>query len=417
MYCIVLYVRRYRVMKNRLYNKDFILLCQGTLFSTFGAVLYSAAIAYWIYEKTGSTALMGLLSGISFTVRIFAGPISGSLSDHLRKRNVLVCTDLIRGVVFVVLGLLAFRNMMSVPAVVAAALISGACSSLFDPASSSLVPEILEESVLIKGQSLYNSFSTIINLIGTALSGILIVEYGVPVLILVNGICYVVSAFSEWFIHDYPSHKAKEVSSLKTIRKDLAEGFAFIRNDKGIMKLGLIIILANFLISGFFNLLLPFCLQNGMTTEQYGYLGAFISAGSLIGTLLLTVVDVYHRKPMMMIGYGMLGFILCGAAAVCLASFKVTSVLFLICFVLNGAFNGILMGVLIMLIPEDKRGTLYGTLMTVTMIGNASSSLMYGLLGDLIPLRILGTAAFLLGLIPLLLVFDRDVQGIEFSRS
>ena len=55
--------------------------------------------------------------------------------------------------------------------------------------------------------------------------------------------------------------------------------------------------------------------------------------------------------------------------------------------------------------------------MTVTMIGNASSSLMYGLLGDLIPLRILGTAAFLLGLIPLLLVFDRDVQGIEFSRS
>lgn len=404
-------------MKNRIFNKDFILLCQGTLFSTFGAVLYSAAIAYWVYEKTGSTTLMGLLSGISFAVRIFAGPISGSLTDHLRKRNILVYTDLIRGLIFIVLGLLAFRNTMSVAMVVIVALVSGACSSLFDPASTALVPEILEESVLIKGQSLLSGSSTIINLIGTALSGMLIVKFGVPILILVNGICYVISALSEWFIRNYPSHKTEETASLKTIRNDITESFAYIRNDMGLMKIGLIVVLANFLIAGFFNLLLPYCLENGMTTVQYGYLGAFISAGSLIGTLLLTVVDVYHRKPMRIIGYGMLGFVLCGAAAIFLASFKVTSVLFLICFILNGVFNGILTGIMIMLIPEDKRGTLFGTFMTVTMIGNTASSLMYGVLGDLIPLRILGTVAFLLGLIPLALAFDKDVQGIQINQS
>lgn len=404
-------------MKKKLFNRDYILLCQGTLFSTFGAVLYSAAIVYWVYEKNGSTTLMGLLSGITFFVRVLAGPFSGSLSDHLRRRNILVYTDLIRGTLFTVLGILAMNDRLSVVPVVFAALISGACSSLFDPASTSLVPDILDESVLIKGQSLLSGSSTIINLIGTALSGILIVKFGVPVLILVNGICYILSAVSERFIYDYPSHKGEEIADLKTIFSDMREGFVFLKNDKGLLKLGAVALLGNFLISGFFNLLLPYCLQNGMTTEQYGYLGAFISAGSLIGTLLLAVVDVYDRDPLKIMGYAMLGFVVFGAAAIFLASFKVTAILSLIACILNGFMNGILNALLILLIPEDKRGMLFGTVMTVTMLGNAASSLMYGILGDLIPLRTLGSISFLLGLIPAALIFSKDVQSIEIKKN
>ena len=415
--CSIVICKGRYVMNKKLFNRDFILLCQGTLFSTFGSVLYSAAIAYWVYEKTGSTTLMGVLSGTSFIIRIIAGPISGSLTDHLRRRNILVSTDLIRGIVFTLLGILALNDRMNVALVVLAAVISGICSSLFDPASTSLAPDILDESVLIKGQSLLNGSSMIINLIGTAISGILIVRFGVPVLILINGICYIISALSERVIYDYPSHKTEDVSDLKTILTDMKESFAFIRNDKGLMKLGLICILCNLLISGFFNLLLPYCLQNGMTTEQYGYLGAFISAGSLIGTLLLTILDVYKRKPLKIIGFEMILFALSGAAAIFIASFKITSILFLFCFVMNGMFNGILNAILILLIPEDKRGVLFGTFMTTVMLGNALSSLVYGVLGDLIPLKPLGVTAFLLGLLPVILIFDPDVQNISNKNN
>ena len=404
-------------MNKKLFNKDFILLCQGTLFSAFGSVLYSAAIAYWVYEKTGSTTLMGVLSGISFIIRVIAGPFSGSLTDHLRRRNILVSTDLIRGIIFTVLGILALSDKMNVVLVVLAAVVSGFCSSLFDPASTSLAPDILDESVLIKGQSLLNGSSMIINLIGTALSGILIVKFGVPVLILVNGVCYIISALSERIIYDYPSHKTEEISDFKTILNDMKESFAFIKNDKGLMKLGLICILGNLMISGFFNLLLPYCLQNGMTTEQYGYMGAFISAGSLIGTLLLTVLDVYSRKPLKIVGVEMIAFALCGAVAIFTASFLTTSILFFLCFILNGMFNGILNAILILLIPEDKRGVLFGTFMTASMLGNALSSLVYGVLGDLIPLKPLGVVAFLLGLLSVILVFDPDVQSININKE
>lgn len=403
--------------RTKLWNKDFMLLIQGTLFSTFGAVLYSAAIAYWVYEKTASTTLMGILSGISFFIRTIAGPISGTLTDHLRRRNILVYTDLVRGVVFTVLGLLAFRDKMSVPMVVIVALISGICSSLFDPASSSLAPDMLNESILIKGQSLLNGSMTIINLIGTALSGILIVRCGVPMLIIVNGICYIISAISERFIHDYPSHKSEKVSDMKTIVSDIKEGITYFRNDKGLLKFALCCILGNFFVSGFFNLLLPYCLQNNMSTEQYGYLGAFISAGSLIGTLLPAMTDIYQKRPMRYVVMGLIIFTVAGTAAVYTASYLPTAVLFFICFIANGFSNGILNGLLIMMMPEDKRGMMMGMFMTAVMIGNALSSLVYGVLGDLIPLKVLGTLAFMLVLIPITLAFSEDVQELKIRNN
>lgn len=49
----------------KLWNKNFIRCGRVLLFSTFGDVLYSICIGYWVYEKTGSTALMGLLTSIS----------------------------------------------------------------------------------------------------------------------------------------------------------------------------------------------------------------------------------------------------------------------------------------------------------------------------------------------------------------
>ena len=404
-------------MNKKLTNKNFLLLCQGSIFSTFGAVLYSAAVGYWVYEKTGSTALMGVLSSITYIIQIFAGPIAGSISDHLRRRNVLVATDLIRGIAFTVLGYLAFREKMSVPMVVIVAVLSGLCSSLFTPASTSLTPDMLDESVIIKGQSIVNGSTAIINLVGTAISGALIVSLGVPLLIIINGVCYIVSGISECFIYDYPSHNEKTDVNFKVIIEDLKDSMTFVRNNTGILKLGLICIFSNFLISGFYHLLLPYVLENGMSTQDYGYLGAFVSAGSLIGTLLLSTVNIYDKKPMRIIAYLIPLMVFTGALGIYLASFKTTAALLLISFFFNGIVNGILNAVMIIILPENRRGVLSSIIMTAVLIGNALSALIYGVLGDLIRLNILGSAGYLLALLIMPLFLAKDVQGIDIKKE
>ena len=63
----------------KLWNKNFILMLQGNAFSAIGDVLYSVAIGYWVYEKTGSSALMGIMSSISMFVTMFVAPFSRTL--------------------------------------------------------------------------------------------------------------------------------------------------------------------------------------------------------------------------------------------------------------------------------------------------------------------------------------------------
>ena len=82
-------------MNRKLWNKDFVLLLQGNAVSTIGDVMYSIAIGYWVYQTTGSSALMGIMSSISMFITMFFSPLN-ALDDYiyilsLLDKNVNTC--------------------------------------------------------------------------------------------------------------------------------------------------------------------------------------------------------------------------------------------------------------------------------------------------------------------------------------
>ena len=82
-------------MHKKLWNKDFILLFQGNAVSTIGDLMYSVAIGYWVYEQTGSSGLMGIMSSISMFVIMFFSPFCGSIVDKCNRKWVIVGIDTI----------------------------------------------------------------------------------------------------------------------------------------------------------------------------------------------------------------------------------------------------------------------------------------------------------------------------------
>lgn len=122
-------------MKRKLWNKDTILMLQGNAVSALGDILYSVAIGYWVYEKTGSSALMGIMSSISMFMTMLVMPFSGSIIDKCSRKLIIVGMDTLRGVIMLALGVLAFADSLSVPVVLAAAFLASACS-VFSPLRS-----------------------------------------------------------------------------------------------------------------------------------------------------------------------------------------------------------------------------------------------------------------------------------------
>ena len=309
-------------MERKLWNKNYILLLQGSLVSALGSVLYSICIGYWVYEQTQSTALMGTISSISMFMAIL-GPICGSIVDRSDRKLLIVLLDLIRGVMMIGLGIIAYMTQLSVVAVILVAIISAFCNVLFNPCSTSVFADIVHKDELVRGQSIYSGGYSLISLVGQSLSGMLIVVFGVPLLILLNGICYVISAITECFITIPKTEKQGLEISVKNIIHDLKDGLYFSLHEKGLNTIMLCALSINFLSGGIFSLILPFCYEKGLDVVQYGYLSAVISVAGLVGVFIIGIwkMDKAKRFSIMMftfigaailqiIGYLSIGFLL-----------------------------------------------------------------------------------------------------------
>jgi len=187
-------------MHTKLWNKDFLLMLQGNAVSAIGDILYSVAIGYWVYDRTGSSSLMGLMSSISMFMVMFVSPFSGSIVDKCSRKVLIVGMDLLRGLIMLGMGALAYGNQLSVAAVLVSAFLASGCSVFFSPAVSTYFLDIIPHDDMVRGQSVSGAVNSLISLVGKAVSGMLVAFLGVPLIITLNGVSYLFSAVTELFL-------------------------------------------------------------------------------------------------------------------------------------------------------------------------------------------------------------------------
>lgn len=115
----------------KLLNKNYVLLVQGNAVSALGDILYSVAIGFWVYEASGSSALMGIMSSIAMFVRMFLLPFSGAIIDRCDRKHIIVGMDVVRGLLMLMVGYLAIKGSLSIPLVLIAAFLSALCTTFF----------------------------------------------------------------------------------------------------------------------------------------------------------------------------------------------------------------------------------------------------------------------------------------------
>ena len=188
-------------MGKKLWNKDYILLLQGSTVSLIGDLMYSVAIGYWVYEQTGSSGLMGIMSSISLFVTMFLSPFCGSIVDKCNRKWVIVGIDTLQGTLMLTAGILAYRNALSVPVVLLVALVAAFGNVFYSPAISTLMLDIIPRDDMVRGQSIYSGVHSLINMVGTAFSGVMVAFFGVPLIVVINGLSNLYCAVTELFVH------------------------------------------------------------------------------------------------------------------------------------------------------------------------------------------------------------------------
>ncbi len=389
-------------MKRKLWNKDYILLLQGSAVSTIGDLMYSVAIGYWVYEQTGSNSLMGIMSSISMFVTMFLSPFTGSIVDKCNRKWVLVGMDLMQSAVMLTVGVLAYMGKLNVPGVLIAAFLAAMGSVFYSPASGTLMLDIIPRDDMTRGQSIFSGINAAINMVGTAFSGLMVAFFGVPLIVIINGLSNLYSAISEMFIHVPKTVQQGETVSVKTVLRDSKVAVKTIFEEPCLRLFVPFALLLNLISAGSMTLALPFCLEKGFSVDMYGYLMSVCTAAYLVGAVLLGALKLSPKTRfwVMAIGFScsevFLGF------AYLSGQFLPLCVFAFLGFILNCVGNTVFNASLMLALPEENRGAILGVIQSASVGGSALSAVIYGFLGDVFPLYLVFTAGCLLSLAPML---------------
>jgi MFS family permease len=372
----------------KLWNKDFVLLLQGNVVSTVGDLMYSVAIGYWVYEQTGSSGLMGVMSAISMFVTMFVSPFSGSVVDKCNRKWVLTGMDILQAVVMLGIGLLAYLDKLSVTGVLIAAFLAALGSVFYSPAVSTLMIDIIPDNDMVRGQSIFSGTNALINMIGTALSGVMVAFLGVPFIVVLNGLSNLYSAVSEMFIHVPRTIQQGTKVSVKNVLRDSKAAVKEIFSNPCLRVFVPGALILNLLAAGPLSLLLPFCMEKGFTVDMYGYLMSAWTAAGVICTLLLGVIKLKPKTRfyVMAVGFSASGIFL-------IFGFLTTNFLLMCGLAFVGAFlncagNTVFNASLMLALPEKNRGAILGFIQSASVGGMALSAVIYGFLGEIFPLYV-----------------------------
>ncbi|MDH4222554.1 MAG: MFS transporter [candidate division Zixibacteria bacterium] len=369
-------------------NKNFFLIWAGQSISMFGDYLYIIALMWWVLEKTGSTAAMATVAICSSLPLIILGPFAGTYIDRVDKRKLLIFTDIGRGIIICIPGLLYFINSLQVWHIFIIAVLLALMTTFFSPALSSLIPRVVEKEQLVRANSLSQMSNNLSGVFGPALGGVLVALYGAGTVMLMDGLSFFISSIAIFLVR-IKTEKTLVQQVKKKFLHDLLEGLNYIRAETGIIELVILFSLLNFFVAPI-GVLIPLVVKNilKMGAEGFGILGSSISVGMVLGSLILGMTGGKIKKGISIVsGITVAGFLL--------ALFGISESFWISIFLLGGCGFGvsfaniIVPSVLQTKIPHEKQGRVFGTLGTISGGLRPVSLALVGVLGGLLSVQMI----------------------------
>jgi MFS family permease len=146
------------------------------------------ALVVVAYERYHSAWAISFVLLADLVPTMLLGPVFGAAADRWSRRKCLIVSDVLRGVAFLGIALVD-----SFVATVGLALIAGAGTGLFNPASLAAVPSLVKPERLPAATALYGAITDLGFIVGPALAALLLLFGGPEVILYANAATFAIS--------------------------------------------------------------------------------------------------------------------------------------------------------------------------------------------------------------------------------
>lgn len=347
--------------------------------SLTGTRVSFVAIPWLVLETTGSASQMGLVAFAEMLPYVLACGLGGPVADRRGPRRVSIVSDVAStGVVAVVPALWAV-DRLPFAALVAVMVVAGAARGLGDTAKRPLLPSAAKASGtdLTRAAAMRDGVFRLADLLGGPLGGLMVAWLGPAQVLLIDAASFAGAALLVGLgVHGAGVAAAEPEAYGAALRS----GIRFLRRDRLIAGLMLMVLATNFFDQAYLAVFLPVWAHDrvGSAAALGAVFGAF-GAGAVLGNLVFTALA--PRLPRYWTFT--LGFILTGGFHILVlavtSSVVVVAMVAFVTGLLGAGGNPILSAVAYERIPQDMQARVLGLIRAVCWAGLPVGGLVGGL--------------------------------------
>jgi MFS family permease len=258
----------------------------GQSVSLIGTWMQRTSVYWLIYEMTQSSFMLGVAVFAAQFPSFLFSIAGGVIADRYNRYHVLLLTQIASLVQAVLLTTLVLLDSYEVWHILSLSVLLGVINAFDVPARQALVYDMVSNKEhLPNAIALNSSMVHTARLIGPAIAGLVLQQYGAAICFLINGLSFIAVLTSLLFMK-LPAYKPREHST--NAITDLKEGFGYLKNTPSIGRVMLMLACMSLVALPYITLLPIYAKEifNG-EASVFGYLNSFIGLGAVSGAFYL----------------------------------------------------------------------------------------------------------------------------------
>jgi len=209
-------------------HRDFMLLWTGQAVSEVGSMVTQVAIPLVaLLTLHASTLEVALLAAANSAAFLFVALQAGAILDRLRKKPVLVRTDLARAVLLASIPLAQAFGALTLAQLYVVALASSVLTVFFDVAYQSYLPLLVDPDQLVDGNAKIGGSGAFAQFAGPGLGGLLVGLVGAAYAVVVDAVSFLISTVATAAVRDSEQQPAPPAAGAR-LRDEIREGLRFV---------------------------------------------------------------------------------------------------------------------------------------------------------------------------------------------
>jgi MFS family permease len=262
------------------------------MISTTGTRMSMVAIPWFVLTSTGSAALTGVVGFAELLPFVLVLALGGPVIDRWGARRVAVVSGLVAAVLVGAIPGLDEIGALPMPALLALVALVGAVRGS-GTATYVLVPGVARQAgmPIERASGLHDGMNRVAGMVGVPLAGVLMAIWSAPVVLLLDAVSFVVASALLWALVPRSAEPPRSQprtdgrSATAAYVDELRDGFRFLRGDRLLVAIGVLVLLTNMFDQAYGAVLVPVWVEQELGSPLgLGAIGGVFGVGAVLGS-------------------------------------------------------------------------------------------------------------------------------------